>query len=63
MTFESMQLKVCEGCGSLWVRSTFVPDVYCSNCVEVLSDFPRVGIDRRPGRKRLRIAALQGDAQ
>jgi hypothetical protein len=63
MTFESMNLKVCEGCGSLWVRSIFVPEVYCSRCVQKLAAFPRVGTERRPGRKRKLIAAMQGDAQ
>ena len=63
MTFESMQLKICEGCGSLWVRSFFWPEVYCSSCAVKLAAFPKVGIARRPGRKRKLIPATQGDAQ
>ena len=63
MTFESMNLKVCEGCGNLWVRSAFLPNVYCSNCAELLTHFPKVGIDRRPGRKRKLLPAAQGGAR
>ena len=63
MTFESMKLKVCEGCGNLWFRSVFTPEVYCSNCAQLLMEFPRVGKERRPGRKRKLIPVMQGDAQ
>jgi hypothetical protein len=60
MTFESMQLKVCEGCGSLWVRSSAVSVVYCRSCIVKLADFPHVGRDRRPGRKKAVVLAING---
>lgn len=63
MTFQPVQLKVCEGCGSLWFRSSGLLEVYCGGCVTKLADFPRVGMMRRPGRKRAMTQALQGGVQ
>ncbi len=63
MTFEYMQLKVCEGCGSLWLRAIVVSEVYCGACARKLADFPRAGIERRPGRKRRITASVLDGAQ
>ena len=46
-----VQLKVCEGCGTLWVRS-MVCGVYCKRCAEMLSDFPKPLSRKRRGRPR-----------
>jgi len=35
-----LNLKVCEGCGSLWLRVQEFNDVYCSVCRERLREFP-----------------------
>jgi hypothetical protein len=35
-----LELKVCEGCGALWVRPTRAPGVYCGGCTRKLSEFP-----------------------
>ncbi len=51
MRFEALQLKVCEGCGSLWFRSRVAATVYCYTCAVKLSVFPVSGAERRPGRK------------
>ena len=42
-----MELKVCEGCGGLWVRDKRVDGVYCRHCDAVLAEFP-VPLERRP---------------
>jgi hypothetical protein len=56
-----VELKVCEGCGSLWHR-TQDQGVYCKECVEKLGDFPAPETRKRrgrPGRKPLvRILAV-----
>jgi predicted amidophosphoribosyltransferase len=50
MTYLSMTLKVCEGCGTLWIRSQASLTVYCARCAERLKHFPDPKTRRRPGR-------------
>jgi hypothetical protein len=45
-----VDLKVCEGCGALWLR-TGAQGIYCKGCAQRLSEFPPVRVSRR-GRKR-----------
>lgn len=32
MTYLQLQLKVCEGCGALWLRTHGRTDIYCFSC-------------------------------
>jgi hypothetical protein len=41
-----LELKVCEGCGGLWVRRQGRSNPYCVGCSERLMDFPKRS--RRP---------------
>jgi len=50
----TMNLKVCEGCGALWLRAEAVGGVYCSRCTRVLAEFPPVRRGRMPSRPQLR---------
>jgi len=45
-----VQLKVCEGCGSLWFRIQNERSVYCRTCEEKLRDFPAPDTRKRRGR-------------
>ena len=45
-----VQLKVCEGCGSLWYRSQTQQGVYCKLCEVKLKDFPTPESRKRRGR-------------
>lgn len=56
IVYSSVQLKVCEGCGSLWFRAEQA-GVYCERCVRKLKDFPAPG-SRRQRRQRHRTAAV-----
>ena len=51
-----VNLKVCEGCGALWLRaegqSVTAPGRYCTACTGRLSQMPVLRPERR-GRKRL----------
>ena len=60
MHFVAMELKICEGCGALWVRRAAVTDVYCSHCTKKFAQFPLAGAERRAGRKRKILFAVQG---
>ena len=47
-----VELKVCEGCGALWLRGAN-HGVYCGRCAAMLADFPPV---RGKNRRALRPA-------
>lgn len=60
-----MELKVCEACGSLWLRARN-QGVYCRGCATLLSDFPVSVCTRRRGRRRkttVRTAMCAGGAR
>lgn len=45
-----VQLKVCEGCGCLWLRPQCQTTVYCRECDLKLKDFPSPESRKRRGR-------------
>ena len=51
-----MELKVCEGCGVLWLRSGQAATVYCRGCAAKLSEFPAALGRRLPRGPRVRRA-------
>ncbi len=52
MTYKSVTLKVCEGCGTLWIRKEAKAGVYCAPCAAILQQFPDPKTRLRPGRPR-----------
>jgi hypothetical protein len=59
-----VQLKICEGCGALWLRAEVTGGVYCSRCAVVLAEFPSVGGHRRARRPQVRRqASIRTDLQ
>ena len=44
-----VQLKICEGCGSLWFRAQG-QGVYCRQCEIKLKDFPAPESRKKRGR-------------
>lgn len=65
MTYLRVQLKVCEGCGALWLRSQDIVDIYCTSCQQRLRGFPRVAKRRlgRPCKNNTRAASNDGGRQ
>ena len=51
-----LHLKICEGCGCLWLRSNLESGVYCAACFDRLKQFPAV--HGRKGRGRPRKTSL-----
>jgi hypothetical protein len=43
-----MELKYCERCGGLWMRTWGTEDVYCPACAVQMSDLPEVRRRRTP---------------
>lgn len=50
MNHLRMDLKVCEGCGGLWIRAGKEEGVYCRRCSVKLAEFPT----GRPKRRRVK---------
>lgn len=50
MNEAHLHLKVCEGCGRLWLRSTGTLNVYCRSCHVNLAQFPAPRGRSRTGR-------------
>jgi len=46
-----LELKYCERCGGLWMRTQGTGEVYCPPCAEQMSDLPA-------GRKRRKLRLL-----
>ena len=53
MKYLRVNLKVCEGCGGLWLRNDAAVDVYCRGCAERLAGFPSPRQKHAGGRPRL----------
>ena len=43
-----LELKYCERCGGLWMRTWGTEDVYCPSCAVEMSDLPAVRRRRKP---------------
>jgi hypothetical protein len=59
-----VDLKVCEGCGALWLRSQS-NGVYCRGCAQQIAEYPAVR-KSRGGRKRktaTRLVVCTGGAR
>jgi hypothetical protein len=50
MNESHMHLKICEGCGRLWLRSMEMSGVYCLRCSVHLAQFPSPHKIRKAGR-------------
>ena len=43
-----LELKYCERCGGLWMRTWGTEEVYCPACAVQMSDLPAVRRRRKP---------------
>jgi Zn-finger nucleic acid-binding protein len=48
-----VELKYCERCGGLWLRSKDEEEVYCPGCVPKMAEFPP------PRRKRVIVVQVE----
>ena len=55
MGYLRMDLKVCEGCGALWLRAGVLKTVYCLACTRKLAEFPAPKSRRQAGRTGTRV--------
>jgi hypothetical protein len=53
-----MDLKVCEGCGALWLRTIEWGGIYCRGCRTKLAEFPVARGRRAPLGPRRRRTGL-----
>ena len=50
MNERRMQLKICEGCGRIWLRDQGTNHVYCQRCDVHLGQYPEPGSRRQRRR-------------
>jgi hypothetical protein len=56
-----LELKYCELCGGLWLRTRGTEDVHCESCRAHLSVFPApAGKAIRPRLPRMKIGTIEG---
>lgn len=61
----AMELKYCERCGGLWLRTRGESEVYCGSCRLRMADMPRP-VEERSSKPRLlcpKAEDLQGQVQ
>jgi len=61
-----VELKVCEGCGALWLRAAGLGsghEVYCGACALLLSELPAVRRSRCGRKRKVRTAVCAGGAR
>ena len=58
MKYVRVELKICEGCGALWLRHGIQDGIWCAACARRLSGFPEPRGRHAGGRPRL--ARTQG---
>ncbi len=68
MNYLRLDLKVCEGCGTLWLRGTVTEGVYCRGCAQTVSELPEARKKNAGGRprgrsRRMGCAAAAGGAR
>lgn len=61
MMYLRLDLKVCEACGTLWLRSQEKNSVYCSRCAARLQQFP-IRAKHPGGRPRRSRTLTRGSA-
>jgi hypothetical protein len=47
-----VELKICEGCGVLWLRATTMDAIYCLGCAARLAEFPAPSPSRRRNQRQ-----------
>jgi len=62
MKYLRLELKVCEGCGALWLRVGSINGTYCSGCSRILAGYPQPKGRHAGGRPRTRLARTAGCA-
>jgi len=59
VNYLRIDLKVCEGCGVLWLRKAMVEGKYCLECTGRLAEFPAPRAKHAGGRRRRRVRLEQ----
>ncbi len=52
MNYLRIEMKVCEGCGALWLRQVSIGGPYCAACARHLVGVPQPRPTHRGGRPR-----------
>ena len=55
MNYLRLDLKVCEGGGTLWLRGAIADGVYCRGCAQTVSELPERRQKHAGGRPKTRL--------
>jgi hypothetical protein len=58
-----LELKYCERCGGLWMRTSGTQDAYCPPCTLQMSDLPAVRRKKRPHLPASDRVAIKGQRE
>ena len=59
MNESYLHLKICEGCGRLWLRNTHTYDIYCRRCNDRFAHFPAPQSRSRVGRQHKNMQVIE----
>ncbi len=62
MEYLRVELKICEGCGSLWYRTELLDKVYCAPCSKRLAMHAKARPEQRRGRRAAHTVSMQAIA-
>ena len=60
MNYLRLDLKICEGCGALWLRTGGLNGKYCRGCAGEMAEFPAPRGKHAGGRKRPAVGFAGG---
>ena len=55
----TLELKICERCGGLWLRPSASRWIYCAGCKKKVSELPKPGMGSP--RRQARVGKFAGD--
>jgi len=58
----TLELKICERCGGLWLRPAASRWIYCAGCKQKVQELPLPRADKQR-KKHSRLAATSGAEQ
>jgi Zn-finger nucleic acid-binding protein len=56
----TLELKICERCGGLWLRPSVSRWIYCGGCKKKISELPKPSMESGQKRRRARAGNPAG---
>ena len=56
----TLELKICERCGGLWLRPAASRWIYCGGCKKKVSELPKASMGSGQKRRQARVGNANG---